>query len=120
MRKYKLVRKTLVGMSMLLAGGTVLANGCINTVASLPICGGVVQFCTPDDQLLLFLPVLEFPDFNVDPACTIPGACGDAGSFDNGPGGIFPGGGDPDPPDDPEDPFTGGGGGGGGGVGGGI
>lgn len=120
MRRYKLMRKTIVSVSILLAGGTVLSNGCINTIASLPICGGVLTTCTPEDQLLLFLPVLEFPDFSVDPACTIPGACGDAGSFDPGDNGIFPGGEDPQDPEEPEDPFSGGGAGGGGGGGGGI
>ncbi len=118
MRNYKRIRKSMAGLTVMLAGGTLFADGCLNTVASLPICGGLLTFCTPTDQLLLFFPVLEVPDFEADPGCTIPGVCGDAGSFE-APGDFFPGG---EPPEEPEDEGDGQGGGfgGGGGGGGGI
>lgn len=113
MRKYRLLTKTMLGASLLLAGGTVLGNGCINTVASLPICGAVLTFCTPADQLNLLWPMLTTPDFAADPSCTIPGGCGTQGASDlmpptGGPGGT----GTPSP----SDTSGGGVGGGGGGV----
>ncbi len=114
MRRYNKIKKSMAGLTVLLAGGTMFSDGCLNTVASLPICGGLLTFCTPGDQLLLFYPVLEVPDYDADPGCTIPGTCGDAGSFE-GPDNFFPGGG---VPDEPEDEDTGGGGAGGGGGGG--
>ena len=119
MRRHKFLTKTLLSVSILLAGGTVLSNGCINTLASLPICGGILTFCTPSDQLNLLYPMLEIPDFNADPSCTIPLGCGGRGSSDlfgpvdpNNPD-AGPGGGASDPPSDATGGGLGGGGGGG-------
>jgi hypothetical protein len=76
MRKHKLLTKALLIASVVMAGGTVLDNGCINTLASLPICGSVLTFCTPADQVNLLWPLLTTPDYNSDPSCSIPLACG--------------------------------------------
>jgi hypothetical protein len=119
MRKYKLLTKAMLGASLLLAGGTVLGNGCANTIASLPICGSILTFCTPGDQINFLWPWLETPDFSVDPSCTIPYDCGGAaptGSdlFPSIPGG--PGGGSTPAPSDTQGGGATGGGGGGGGV----
>ncbi len=114
MKRYKLYRKSALAVTVMIAGGTVFQGTCINTLASLPICGAVLTFCDPQDQLIALFPLLDTPDFAADPGCTIPGACGDAGSFDNGDGGLFPGGGAPEDPQDESDGLGGGGGGGGG------
>jgi len=76
MRTHKMVRKILVGVSALLAGGTVLDANCMNTVASIPICGTILPRCTPYDQLAATYPMLQTPDYTADPSCTIPLACG--------------------------------------------
>ena len=109
MRRHKFLTKTLLSVSILLAGGTVLSNGCINTLASLPICGGILTFCTPADQLNLLYPMLEVPDFDTDPSCTIPLGCDSSDLFS----GAAPGGGASDQPSDAQGGGLGGGGGGG-------
>lgn len=116
MRSHKRIRKTIVGLSMVLATGTVFNNGCINTLASINVCGTLFTFCTPADQINLLFPYLEVPDFDADPSCTIPLGCGDGDVFTNIPDG-FPGG---DAPEQPQDAQGGGLGGGGGGGGGGV
>lgn len=99
-------------MTLVLAGGTLLGGSCINTVASAPLCGTVFPWCTPIDQLNLFYPMLETPDYYSDPSCTIPLGCGDGDLYDVDPDAGYPGG---DAPVDPEDDEGGGVGGGGGG-----
>lgn len=114
MIRHKSLQRKLVVLGAIVAGGSLYAGACINTLASLPICGGLLTFCTPADQINVLFPYLDTPDFNADPSCTIPLGCGDGDLFN--PGG-FPGG---DAPDPPQDAQTGTGGGGGGGGGGGI
>lgn len=75
MRRHKKLQRVILGLSIALAGGTVLDNGCINWMASVPVCGTVLTFCTPQDQLNLMYPMLETPNFNWDPSCTIPMGC---------------------------------------------
>ena len=116
MRKYKSVRKIALGLTVLLSGGTVLGNGCFNTVASIPVCGTILTFCTPADQLNMLFPYLQVPDFQTDPSCTIPLGCGTGDVYGNIPPG-FPGGGAPTPPSNGQGGGAGGGGGGGGGGG---
>lgn len=119
MKRYRLLRKIILSATFAMAGGTVMANGCVNTLASLPICGAVLTFCDSFDQINLLFPYLETPDFRADPSCTIPLGCG-AGDVltvpqnpdPNGP--EFPGGGPPDQPADESDPPGGNTGGGGG------
>jgi hypothetical protein len=117
MRRTRKLNRALIGLSVLLGGGTVLSDGCINTIASIPICGTVLTFCTPADQLNLFFPMLEVPDFNSDPSCTIPLGCGGSDIFPNIPAG-FPGGGASEEPTNNQGGGGVGGGGGGGGGGG--
>lgn len=117
MRKHKSIRRKLVGLGLLAAGSSLFANNCINFAASLPICGGVLTFCSPADQINLLWPLLQTPDFNADPSCTIPLGCGDGDLFDVPPG--FPGGDAPAQPSDGQGGIGGGGGAGGGGGGGG-
>lgn len=107
MRRYRLLRKIMVSASLLMAGGTVMANGCVNTLASLPICGGVLTFCDAFDQINLLFPILQTPDFRADPSCTIPLGCstGDVLTIPQNPDGPqFPGGDPPDQPTDESDP----------------
>ena len=111
MRKQKLLTKVMVSAGLLFAGGTVLSSGCMNTLASVNLCGTVFPWCEPVDQLNLMFPYLDVPDFGSDPSCTIPLGCGEGGvlpPLDGGPGG--------DAPDQPSDDQGGGLGGGGGGV----
>ena len=82
-----------------------LVCGCTNFLASTMLCGSVLTFCEPSDQISLFFPILEFPDYDADPSCSIPLNCGDGGVLP--PGGL--GGG---PPEAPSDGFRGGPGGG--------
>lgn len=110
MRRHTILKKALLGASVLLAGGTVLSNGCMNTLASINVCGTVFTFCTPGDQLSLLWPYLEIPDYQTDPSCTIPMGCDGSDLFPSIPG--APGGGASEQP-------SGGGGTGGGGTGGG-
>ena len=118
MRTLRLVRRmrkmSLVGA--VLASGMAFENsGCTNTLLSLTPCGTILAGCTPGDWANLIFPYLDLPDFQADPSCTIPGACGggDAlpnlpGFFDNATGVV-----------QPTVQGSGGAGGGGGGVGGG-
>jgi hypothetical protein len=113
MRRQRLLSKALVSMSAVLAGGMVLGDGCMSTLATTNLCGTVFPWCTPADQLNLMWPILDIPDYSADPSCTIPLGCGSGDLFygegdhipDNFPGG--------DEPVDPEDDQTGTGGGGG-------
>lgn len=112
MGKSRLLTKVLMTTTVVLGGGAVLGNGCMNTLASIPICGTVLTFCTPADQINMLWPYLEVPDFRTDPSCTIPYGCGEQGASDLFPpleGG--PGGGASDPPSDDEGGGIGGGGG---------
>lgn len=120
MRRHTILKKALLGASVLLAGGTVLGNGCMNTLASINLCGTVFTFCTPGDQLSMFWPYLEVPDYRTDPSCTIPMGCGGQPGGEGGtdlfptiPG--APGGSGSEPPTDDQGGGVGGGGGGGGG-----
>jgi len=100
-------------LSAVVAGGTMYANsGCTNTLLSLTPCGTILAGCTAGDWANLIFPYLDLPDFAADPACTVPGGCGNGsvqpgipGFFDNGTGVVQP---------------TQQQGGGGGGIGGGI
>ncbi len=118
MKRYRLLRKIMVSASLLMAGGTVMGNGCVNTLASLPICGGLLTFCDSFDQINPLFPLLETPNVQADPSCTIPLGCGGGDLYTipqnpnpNGP--QFPGGDAPDQPvDDSDEPGGTAGGGG--------
>ncbi|HKQ48276.1 MAG TPA: hypothetical protein VJZ71_09435 [Phycisphaerae bacterium] len=111
MKNYKSIRKITLGLTVLLSGSTVFDNGCFNTIASINVCGTILTFCTPGDQLNLLFPYLEVPDYAADPSCTIPLGCGDGDLFpDEFTPPNFPGG---DAPDQPTDDSGGAGGGGG-------
>jgi hypothetical protein len=107
-----------------LSGGMLFADGCFTFLTSVPVCGVVVPttVCTPRDQLLLTLQFQEFPNYSIDPTCTIPFGCSDDGPLSTGGTGEFPYGGEES--DEPEENQGGGAGGlggiGGGGGGGGI
>jgi hypothetical protein len=115
MRRHRRIKKALLSLSVMLGGGTVMADGCLNTLASINLCGTVLTFCTPADQLNLFLPYLTLPDFNTDPSCTIPLGCGSGDLYTNIPAG-FPGGQPPSEPTNSQSGVGGGGGGAGGGI----
>lgn len=116
MRWNKKKNRLLMAATAFLAGGTVLQSNCANAIYSLPICGAILTFCTPTDQLNALFPLLETPDFNADPSCTIPLGCsaGNEGTFFEP--GQFPGGSLPDQPTDGDSGGASGGGGGGGGI----
>lgn len=117
MRWTKKKNRLAMAMAAFFAGGTVLQSNCANIAYSLPICGTVLTFCTPTDQLNVLFPLLEIPDFNADPSCTIPLGCGGGDLFAPSlPDGFTPPGGTE--PQDPADDSSGGGAGGGGGGGG--
>lgn len=106
MKKYKSIRKITLGLTVLLSGSTVFDNGCFNAVASINVCGTILTFCTPADQINLLFPYLEVPDFDTDPSCTVPLGCGDGDIYQPP---LPPGG---DAPDQPSDDSGGAGGGG--------
>ncbi len=112
MRRHRIIKKAMLSAAVVLAGGSVLGSGCINTLASINLCGTVFTFCTPVDQLNLLYPLLEVPDYDADPSCTIPLGCGDSDvlpPLEGGPGG--------EPSEPPIDDVGGGLGEGGGGGG---
>ena len=122
MRRLVKQKKLAMTATVLLAGGTVFQGTCANALFSLPICGAVLTFCTPGDQINVLWPLLTTPDFDADPTCTIPLGClgTDENQVGNGffdPGGTnLPGGDVPDQPMDDQQGIGGGGGGGGGGI----
>ena len=71
------------GRKMILAAlaataGCVYASGCMQTAAlSLNPCGTLFAFCTADDWLRAIDPLVTYPDFELDPSCTMPYQCGD-------------------------------------------
>ena len=71
MRRCRFLKKLVLSASLVLAGGTVLGSGCINTLASINLCGTVFTVCTPVDQLNLLFPMLELPDFDADGRLTL-------------------------------------------------
>lgn len=114
MRNHKRIKRITMTISAVLAGGAVFDNGCFNTLASINVCGTLLTFCTPADQINLLFPYLTLPDFSADPSCTIPLGCGEGDVFTDIPDG-FPGGQAPEQPQDDQGGGLGGGGGGGGG-----
>ena len=109
MRRVALVAATVVG-------GTAFANsGCTNTLLSLTPCGTIVAGCTAGDWANLIYPYLDLPDFDADPACTIPGACA-AGSVQPGIPGFIDGSSGVVQPEESESQGAGGALGGGGGI----
>jgi hypothetical protein len=91
MRRHKQLKRVVLGLSIALAGGTLLDNGCINTLASIPVCGTVLTFCTPQDQLNLMYSMLDVPNYEWDPSCTVPYGCGSGDLYQDGtPGGDAP------------------------------
>ena len=85
--KHKYIKFLGILLISFLFGGT--------CVTSVNLCGTVLTFCEPVDQLNLMFPYLELPDFDADPSCTIPLGCGDGDILPSLEGG--PGGGSPDP-----------------------
>ncbi len=114
MRRYRILRKALMGATAVLAGGTVLQSGCASLAMSVTPCGTVFTFCEPFDQAIQLFQFFDIPDWETDPSCVIPFGCGDGGlfpPFENANGDQIGG--------DPQEPGQAGGGGAGGGFGGG-
>lgn len=111
MRNTKRIHRIVLTVSSILAGGTVLDNGCFNTLASINVCGTLLTFCTPSDQINALYPYLTVPDYSIDQSCTLPMGCGAGDMYTNIPPGI-PGGDAPEEPSDNQGGGTGGGGGG--------
>jgi len=87
MRKARAVKRQAalqVGWRILLAlvtGGTVLQLDCVTKVVkNVNPCGTVLN-CDPVEYDLLFA---DYPDYGIDPTCTVPGFCG--GPFPGTPG----------------------------------
>ncbi len=101
--------KKIILTASILATSTIF--GCIISLSSVNLCGTVFTFCSPADQLNIFYPYLEVPDYNVDPTCTIPYGCdnGFIGGLEGGPGGGVST--EPANSSDPVGGVTGGGGG---------
>ena len=59
MKRKKRLTRVLLSLGCVLGGGTMMANGCMNALASFPICGTLLTFCTPTDQLNLFFPLVK-------------------------------------------------------------
>lgn len=57
--------------------GTTFASGCLETtLLALNPCGTVLSNCTPEQWFTLVWPVIEAPNYERDPSCTIPYMCG--------------------------------------------
>lgn len=50
--------------------------GCLNKVAKNFNPCGTLLVCDPLEYDLMWYDLDDFPDYSVDPTCTIPGACG--------------------------------------------
>lgn len=79
---HKLGQRIAVALLMIapLAVGTTLASmGCMETaLMAVNPCGTVFSNCTPDDWYRWIVwPTVTYPDYDRDPSCTIPYACGD-------------------------------------------
>lgn len=116
MRWTKKKNRIAMAVTAALAGGTVLQSNCANALYSLPICGGVLTFCTPSDQLNFLFPLLQTPDFRADPSCSIPLGCGDDDIYNIPDGYAGPGGDGANQPTDDQSGGASGGTGGGGGI----
>jgi hypothetical protein len=78
----KMLGKTRRRLAILLLmalplAGTVMASGCLETaLLALNPCGTVLKNCTPETWYALVWPVIEAPNYDRDPSCTIPYGCG--------------------------------------------
>jgi hypothetical protein len=79
-KRRSLKRRLMVAMTAIsaLLAGSVAGVGCLGAVANnFNPCGTILN-CDPNEYDLM---MNSFPDWDLDPTCTIPGQCGD---------GVFP------------------------------
>jgi len=70
-------RLVTTALLMTLAGGMVFANiGCFEALLMVNPCGTILN-CDPDFWQFTVYPALTVPNWELDPSCVIPGACGD-------------------------------------------
>jgi len=75
----KRTQRRVATMMLMLAPliGTTFAPGCLETtLLALNPCGTVLKNCTPEAWYALIWPILEVPDYERDPSCTMPYGCG--------------------------------------------
>ena len=59
--------------------GRLYQSGCYESMlVGLNPCGTVLAICTPEDWYRAISPALTFPNYELDPSCTIPYSCGTA------------------------------------------
>jgi len=57
--------------------GRLYQSGCYESVLlGLNPCGTVLAICTPEDWYRAISPALTWPNYELDPSCTIPYSCG--------------------------------------------
>ena len=57
--------------------GRLYQSGCYESMlVGLNPCGTVLAICTPEDWYRAISPALTFPNYELDPSCTIPYSCG--------------------------------------------
>lgn len=73
--RHRVIVRILVVAPLL--AGTVYGPSCLETtLLALNPCGTVLD-CDPADYYAIIWPVITAPDYDRDPSCTIPYACGD-------------------------------------------
>ena len=71
-----------LGLKLLLVGltitcGRLYQSGCYESfLLGINPCGTVLAICTPEDWYRAISPALTFPNYELDPSCTIPYSCG--------------------------------------------
>ncbi len=75
----KTTRRLIAAVLLMLAPlvGTTFAPGCVETaLLAVNPCGTVLENCTPQEWYELIWPIVNAPDYERDPSCSIPYACG--------------------------------------------
>ena len=70
-------RLMLAGVALMCGFTFLYIPSCKGILTTFDPCGTILGNCTPGTFDLLFADV---PDYNVDPTCTIPGGCTEAGA----------------------------------------
>lgn len=76
MKRYRHWLQVLLAAALL--GTTFQAGtGCIGTIARNVNPCGTILVCDPLEYDLMWTDQSDWPDYNIDPTCTIPGECGE-------------------------------------------
>ena len=69
------LRLWLIGLTVIC--GRLFQSGCYESfLFAINPCGTVLDICTPEDWYRAISPALTWPNYDLDPSCTIPYSCG--------------------------------------------